>query len=76
MSEHNPRLVSARTLASRYGLPAWWLLREAGAARLPHLRAGFVVVFDAELVERRLLDLAGGACPGEVKREGERTDAR
>jgi hypothetical protein len=39
-------------------VPAAWLRAEAEAGRIPHLRAGKALLFDADLVERLLLERA------------------
>lgn len=52
-------------MARRLRVPAKWLRDEAEAGRLPHLKAGNSLLFDAETVERliinRLRDAAGKA---------------
>jgi hypothetical protein len=47
-----------RPTASRIGVPANWLRREAEAGRVPCLHAGSHFYFDVELVERALLERA------------------
>ena len=44
-----------------YGLTATWFRTEAEAGRLPCLRAGPRLLFDADAVERALIARAGGA---------------
>ena len=39
-------------------IPAAWLRAEAEAGRIPHLKAGTALLFDADLVERLLLERA------------------
>lgn len=41
-------------LAGRVGVPALWLIEEAAAGRLPHLRADGRFYFNPEAVERAL----------------------
>lgn len=43
-------------MARRLRVPATWLRTEAEAGRIPHLRAGSVLLFDPEVVERIVLD--------------------
>ncbi len=57
MSDH-PSLVPLGYAARRLHVPARWLRNEALAGRIPHLRAGNRIVFDAELVERILIERA------------------
>jgi hypothetical protein len=45
-------------LARLLHVPLAWLRAEAEAGRLPHLRAGKALLFDADLVERLLLERA------------------
>lgn len=42
----------------RYGLSVAWLKAEAEAGRIPHLRAGRRLLFDAEAVEAVLIQRA------------------
>jgi len=54
-------LYTLRMLAQRfrrYGLSAAWLKAEAEAGRLPCLKAGRRVLFDAKAVERALIERA------------------
>jgi hypothetical protein len=41
-------------------VPAKWLRAEAEAGRLPHVKAGNVLLFDVALIQAILLDLAQG----------------
>lgn len=43
-----PRLVDARTAAILLGVPASWVLAEARADRIPHVRLGRYVRFEPE----------------------------
>jgi hypothetical protein len=52
------QLVSLGHLARRLGIPPQWLREEAEAGRLPCARTGSGFVFDAEVVERVLLERA------------------
>jgi hypothetical protein len=51
-------LVHLNVLARRLGVPAHWLRQEAEAGRLPHVKAGSQLLFDAATVERILLERA------------------
>lgn len=60
-------LVSLRPLAERLKVSAAWLREEALAGRVPVLRAGRRLLFNARAVERALLDRAAhvdGAASG------------
>ncbi len=50
--------VSLTALSRRIGLSATWLKAEAEADRVPHLRVGRRLMFNAAEVERVLLDRA------------------
>jgi hypothetical protein len=49
-----PLAMTARLLH----VPAAWLRAEAEAGRIPHLRAGKVLLFDPDLVEKLLIERA------------------
>lgn len=53
-----PALLSLRRMARRAQVTQAWLRGEADAGRIPHLRAGRQYLFDAETVERVLLERA------------------
>lgn len=50
------KLLSLHELSERTGLPVAWLKREADAGRLPCVRAGRRMFFDAEAVRQVLVD--------------------
>lgn len=54
------KLVSLMGLKRALHLPAVWLKAEALAGRIPSLKAGNRLLFNAEAVERALLDRAAG----------------
>jgi hypothetical protein len=54
------RLVSLRGLAQALGLPAPWLKTEAEEGRIPSLRIGRRLLFNAGAVQRVLLLRAAG----------------
>lgn len=61
------RLYTLRMLAQRfkrYGLSAAWLKAEAEAGRIPYLKAGRRMLFDAEAVEAVLIRRAAGWLKG------------
>ena len=60
MEAKTTQLVSVRGLANRLRLPVAWLKAEAEAGRIPSLRAGRRLLFNATAVERALLDRAAG----------------
>jgi hypothetical protein len=45
-------------MARRLRVPVRWLRDEAGAGRIPHLKAGKALLFDPETVERVLRERA------------------
>jgi hypothetical protein len=53
-----PRLLPLNPTARSLRVPARWLRAEAEAGRIPHLKAGRVLLFDVDAVERVLLDRA------------------
>lgn len=59
-------LLTVAGLAKRLRLPANWLKVEAMAGRIPCLHAGRRVLFNAEAVERVLLDRAACQNPQAV----------
>lgn len=48
-------LLPLGATASLLFIPAAWLRAEAEAGRIPHLKAGRVLLFDPDLVEQLLL---------------------
>jgi hypothetical protein len=61
------RLHTLRTLAQRlkrYGLSAAWLKAEAEAGRIPSLKAGRRLLFDADAVEAALIRRAASEAKG------------
>lgn len=54
----DPRLLPLSVVARRLRVPVGWLRAEAEAGRVPHLKAGKVLLLDPETVERVLLDRA------------------
>ena len=59
-----PTLVPIGRMARILRVPVVWLRGEAEAGRVPCLRAGKVFLFDAEAVERVLLERAAGGGQG------------
>lgn len=55
MTDDRPQLLRLRQLARRFGLSSIWLREEAEAGRIPCLRAGRTLLFDADAVEAALL---------------------
>ena len=53
------RLVTASAMARRLRVTLRWLRAEAEAGRLPCIRAEKQLLFDADVVERVLLERAG-----------------
>jgi hypothetical protein len=53
-------LFNVHTLARKLGLSAVWLKAEANAGRIPCLKVGRRLLFNAAAVERALLARAGG----------------
>jgi excisionase family DNA binding protein len=53
-----PKLVPLGEMAERLRVPRSWLKAEADAGRLPHLKAGARVLFDAQVVEALLHERA------------------
>lgn len=58
VEEHITQLVTVRGLAKQLGLPATWLKLEAEAGRIPSLKAGRRMLFNAQAVKRVLLTRA------------------
>lgn len=56
MTYPNDKPLYLGAMARRLRVPATWLRAEADAGRIPHLRAGRVLLFDPEVVERIVLD--------------------
>jgi hypothetical protein len=54
-----PKLLTLGPTARRLRVPVGWLRDEALAGRVPHLRAGRVLLFDLQTLERVLLERAG-----------------
>jgi hypothetical protein len=52
MIEENKKPLYLGAMARQLRVPATWLRAEAEAGRIPHLRAGHVLLFDPEVVER------------------------
>mgnify|MGYP000448156388 CR=1 FL=1 len=52
------KILTARSLARRYGVDPKWLIAEAHAGRLPGVRSGRTFLFDPEAVERTLHERA------------------
>lgn len=55
---HAGRLLTLTRAARLFRVPSPWLRREADAGRMPCLRAGSRLLFDAEAVEEELLTRA------------------
>jgi hypothetical protein len=56
--DHNPALLPLGPMARLVGVPAAWPRAEAEARHIPHLKAGKVLLFDPETVERILSERA------------------
>ena len=56
MNNDEPKVVGLGAAARLLGVPAKWLRSEAEAGRLPHLKAGDVLLFDPKVVERIVLE--------------------
>ncbi len=56
MTEENKKPLNLGAMARQLRIPATWLRSEAEAGRIPHLRAGSVLLFDPEVVERIVFD--------------------
>jgi hypothetical protein len=54
----NEKLLTTRLMANRLQVSMKWLKAEATAGRLPHVRAGTVLLFDPQAVEELLLERA------------------
>ncbi len=54
--EETKKPLHLGAMARRLRLPAKWLRAEAEAGRIPHLRAGAVLLFDPDAVERVVLE--------------------
>lgn len=59
--ETRPKLVPLGAMAAQLRVPQKWLRDEAEAGRVPHLKAGQRLLFDAEVVEALLLKRAGAS---------------
>lgn len=59
------KLLTARGIARHFGLPVSWIITEADAGRLPHLRIGQRRLFNTEAVRQTLLR-AASRLPKEV----------
>jgi len=55
---NEPRLLNIGPMARLLRVPVAWLRAEAEAGRIPHLKAVNSLLFDAETVERVLLERA------------------
>jgi excisionase family DNA binding protein len=64
MSKPAPTYITVHALARRLGLPVAWLRAEARAGRLPSLRTGRRLMFDAVAVEQALAERAQGPVKG------------
>ncbi len=53
-----PKLLPVGPMARRLRVPVTWLRVEAEAGRIPHLRAGKVLLFDPDTVEHLLAERA------------------
>lgn len=51
-------LLTLRSMAARLRVTAKWLRQEADGGRIPHLKAGGRILFNAEAVERLLAERA------------------
>jgi hypothetical protein len=56
--DSEPKLIPLGPMARRLHVPATWLRGEAEAGRIPHLKAGSRLLFDAQTIERLLLERA------------------
>ena len=56
MNESCPKPLNLGAMSRRLRVPAKWLRAEAEAGRIPHLRAGSVLLFDPDVVERIILE--------------------
>ena len=56
MTNKDKKPLYLRAMARQLGVPATWLRTEAEAGRIPHLRAGSVLLFDPEMVQQTLFD--------------------
>jgi excisionase family DNA binding protein len=54
-------------MARRLRVPVNWLRAEAEAGRIPHLRAGTAFLFDADAVERLVMERVRVAGPKGVQ---------
>lgn len=64
---NEPRLLHIGPMARLLRLQVAWLRAEAEAGRIPHLKAGNSLLFDAETVERVLLERARKTEVGDVQ---------
>ena len=55
------RLLPLGAMARQLHVPAKWLREEAAAGRIPHLRAGNVLLFNPAVVEPLLIERASAA---------------
>lgn len=56
--ETRQQLLPVGPMARRLRVPVAWLKSEANANRIPHLRAGQVILFHPEIVESVLVERA------------------
>ena len=56
--ENEIRLLPLGSMARLVRVSARWLRAEAEAGRIPHLKAGTVLLFNPEVVERLLIEWA------------------
>lgn len=61
-----PKLLNVGQTARYFRVPVAWLRGEAEADRVPHLKAGKVLLFDVEAVEHVLLERARRGAGTEV----------
>ena len=52
------QLLKAGQTARKLGVPVGWLRTEAEAGRLPHLKAGRILLFEPKRVEQILIERA------------------
>jgi hypothetical protein len=62
-------LLPLAAMARLLGVSSKWLRAEAEAGRIPHLPAGNTILFDADLVERLLVERARRSAPAGGQRD-------
>ena len=65
------KLLPARVIAHRLGVPMSWVKAEAEVGRLPSLRVGRTVLFDLDAVRETILRRAGEGSAAEAGEESE-----